>query len=1215
MNHTTTARTRQERQRQDPEINEITWQNCGWSTLLLERKVREDHLYIKAGELALLLALISRANPSGKSWYTREALAEMIRAKSTKTVTRLHQQLQAHGLLKVNQMRGRAGKKNVYILNIDKILNYNTKMAKMSHSMGHGCPVPIKDSHKESNPSPPSPPSLVPPSLPEQERDKKKEKRPARCRNVAEDKKIRPVPLIKRISSEEIVRLEREFPGADLAAAAKWIDQRNGLGETIFPIRALKTHLKICRHLRNDGGPARGRPACHQPAAVQKLATPEEKKLSYQAGKAELAEMRKILSRPRRPRQRGISGQRQRGLEATGMTNLVDDRSEADVLTGRLVPLPPIAKTPSSGARNPMTTHTLTLFLTLTLTLALILAPPQADAQTPTCVKWGWGDWEDAPMYEGGPLVKDSVADLCLHSPPRPTQRRRSVPVAADGSSPCNGTVPASAPRLPVLKTGRNAGWATNPLTMLSGIKDCADTRPRRTLPANPPANPPGHSGDKDVCKFDDGVTNNTQRAGAALLFNKDAHNGSEENKPCILRSLREGRHIHLAWLHPTPADREYQRGYGGIPIPLVPGSRFKHWLGQLSSRNNGKWCHFDEDACRYEHTTFTCDEIKKTVPDPDNPGHTKEVSYSPKRYKTNTPGTTTWEMHKIDKTPACDLKYYQLWSGTHLPLNLCTPAKIVDYDGDGDGCKDEVKPKPECEPADQPCNTPVVPPVTPPVVTPPTPTCDWETGTWRTDPHNSCRQVRDVTPSAACGTNTPTGAKPAASRDDPSAGPSCCAKWKTDFNDPAVPGNPQEGWRMGFDSVANIPACFGNQQVTRQCETDKDFCKKSGNQSVCRKNTPAQKPNPNDWLPALKPDEICKGDKQTQTRKADTHPHFAGVGITCPDETRELEGTKVCAKEDGVCGADPGTARCDAGTEEGFSAGPPKDTWTCKGIDGGKDAMCEVVHGVCAASPTGLNQCDAGNAINEDSVNKTWYCDSTPAGVATARSVDECSFTKNPGTDACGSSCPTSSPPIWTESGNRCCATWTNGNNIGCFSKDATSCAAPVCGTTLKTCSNGLPVPTSTDTWMCISMGPDGKGASVSCSTTAVAGVCGTTVGACTTGIPAAVDTGAGTWTCEGRGGGSDASCPPKGPKGQQCYVDAKTACENHNGNWTGMRCCDSVLIDRLRNAGTPLPSDKICTVRLNSSKTWCNSISGSQWIPIPTDSGGTGTAGMCCQ
>ena len=512
----------------------------------------------------------------------------------------------------------------------------------------------------------------------------------------------------------------------------------------------------------------------------------------------------------------------------------------------------------------------------------------------------------------------------------------------------------------------------------------------------------------------------------------------------------------------------------------MVPGSRFKHWLKQLPIRNNGKWCHFDEDACRYEHTTFTCDEIKKTVPDPDNPGHTKEVSYSPKRYKTNTPGTTTWEMNKIDKAPACDLKYYQLWSGTHLPLNLCTPAKIVDYDGDGDGCKDEVKPKPECEPADQPCNTPVVPPVTPPVVTPPTPTCDWETGTWRTDPHNSCRQVRDVTKSAACGTNTPTGAKPAASRDDPSAGPSCCAKWKTDFNDPAVPGNPQEGWRMGFDSVADIPACFGNQQVTRQCETDKDFCKKSGNQSVCRKNVPAQKPNPNDWLPALKPDEICKGDKQTQTRQGDSHRLLGD----CPDETRELEGTKVCAKEDGVCGVDPDTARCDAGTEEGFSAGTAKDTWTCKGVDGGKDARCEVVHGVCAASPTGANQCDVGNPINKNAVNNkhTWNCDSTPPGVATAQS-GLCDWTGS-GTATCGSTCPTSSPPIWTESGNRCCATWTNGNTIGCFSKDATSCAAPVCGATLKTCSNGLPVPTGIDTWMCISMGPDGKGASVSCST-----------------------------------------------------------------------------------------------------------------------------------
>ena len=83
----------------------------------------------------------------------------------------------------------------------------------------------------------------------------------------------------------------------------------------------------------------------------------------------------------------------------------------------------------------PMSPLSLSALISGALTLALILAPPQADAQTPTCVKWGWGAWEDAPMYEGGPLVKDSVADLCKHSDPRPTQRRRSVPAAPVGPS------------------------------------------------------------------------------------------------------------------------------------------------------------------------------------------------------------------------------------------------------------------------------------------------------------------------------------------------------------------------------------------------------------------------------------------------------------------------------------------------------------------------------------------------------------------------------------------------------------------------------------------------------------------------------------------------------------------------------------------------------------------------------------------------------------
>ena len=47
---------------------------------------------------------------------------------------------------------------------------------------------------------------------------------------------------------------------------------------------------------------------------------------------------------------------------------------------------------------------------------------------------------------------------------------------------------------------------------------------------------------------------------------------------------------------------------------------------------------------------------------------------------------------------------------------------------------------------------------------------------------------------------------------------------------------------------------------------------------------------------------------------------------------------------------------------------------------------------------------------------------------------------------------------------------------------------------------------------------------------TPVVDGVCGAAVGDCDEGDPADVDTNAGTWTCEGTGGGTDTSCPDNG-------------------------------------------------------------------------------------
>ena len=778
----------------------------------------------------------------------------------------------------------------------------------------------------------------------------------------------------------------------------------------------------------------------------------------------------------------------------------------------------------------------------LTLTLALILAPPPADAQTPTCVKWGWGAWEVAPRYEGGPPV--SAANTCIGET-RPTHRRRPIPVAADGSSPCNGTVTVAQP--PVLKTGRNASWSTTGSATVTGTKDCRDTRPKETFSAKA-----ARAGDEDVCKFDDGGQGN-----AALLFNKDAHNGSQENKPCILRSQRHGRLIHLAWLLDNPAGRDYDRGYGGYPINLVSGSRFEHWLGKVKGEGYGDWCHFDEEACRYQHYRFKCTKIMKD--DPDNPG--KKIWTG--RYKSEAKDPV-WKMNKAG---TCPWKYYTTWidpdTGNPFPAALCTPASITDKDG-GDGCKDRVDPTPTCD--NPPCDTPVDDPDT---NTPPPPTkgcASWSPGKWYPGTDEVC-QGKDFTQTRThiCDkAGTPGVAKPA---DDTQAAvgtqdpATCCDVWDTGYNlEPAAPGYPNSGWQMYVNNTDNALAKLNScteLELQRRCKTPHtNFSPKKLTMNGLVKD------NHTDWTPALDPATFCKGEKKTQTRnwKPDAIAYYK---CNAP-ETRELEGTKVCAKEDGVCGAAPNHAKpvsglCDAGTMENYNDKvATKITWDCKGVDGGKDSpQCEtpVTRGVCAASPSKVGDCDVGNAIGEDSVNKIWYCEGTPAGVDEAKS-GECSLTGQP-VSACGSTCPTSSPPIWTESGNRCCATWTNGNTIGCFSKDATSCAAPVCGTTLKTCSNGLPVPSaSIDTWMCISMGPDGKGASVSCSTTAQC-------------------PGIGVNNQFGEQGGKCYYEYISGYSGSNCVDNlTKRVCDAKNGDWRGGAakhgtCCLS--------SGSPIVSKKV--------------------------------------
>ena len=449
--------------------------------------------------------------------------------------------------------------------------------------------------------------------------------------------------------------------------------------------------------------------------------------------------------------------------------------------------------------------------------------------------------------------------------------------------------------------------------------------------------------------------------------------------------------------------------GGAGFPLNLKSETRYNEFIAHLEGRGTGEQCIFDLNGCNL------CIEYEK-----DDDGKDTDVC-------------KTWELQTDDAIPP----------GEDCPSSFYA-GKICAGNGDPDKKKKDVA-------------------------------CDsWHTGSWKPAPDTQCQgtdftQTRDVKMAPlGCDSSkgTPSVHKPAdtqiAQGTQPAA--TCCTDWTTSGYDPAVPGNPQAGWRLGFDSLADIPECFGDMQLVRNCKTNPGISE--------RKNFPAQKPNPHSWLPSLDTDTYCTTETRPQTRKADSH---SVLGICGPDETRDVPGTKVCTRTDGQCGTTTNT--CDAGDPLPGTGG----NWTCKGVAGGADAACPgpgaPVDGICINTATSTPYCAAGTYKKIDDVE--WICEGENGG-----NNESC---ENKGgtdpTNACDT-CPTGGPPNFTDTGTQCCATWHNGNTIGCFPKGVASCTAPVCGVGKNTCDSGLSISTGPDTWACVTMGADGKGAAADCTT-----------------------------------------------------------------------------------------------------------------------------------
>ena len=236
----------------------------------------------------------------------------------------------------------------------------------------------------------------------------------------------------------------------------------------------------------------------------------------------------------------------------------------------------------------------------------------------------------------------------------------------------------------------------------------------------------------------------------------------------------------------------------------------------------------------------------------------------------------------------------------------------------------------------------------------------------------------------------------------------------------------------------------------------------------------------------------------------------------------------------DGVCGEFDNAAQgCDAGMYEHEDG----DTWRCLGINGGTDApRCreEDAVGHCGTVDHPDDGCDQGVYDDFDNGGPDWHC----RGSNDTSELDDdlncapaaCNLVDRTWIASCGQG-QIGCDGYYETTYQHCIVT--NPVDGALYYQDAVGYGVnflaatpsdPVGNVTVEytCCTNcddlGSPI---TDP------GNDCSWPPVTPVTPVVDGVCGTAVGDCDAGNPADVDTVAGTWTCEGTGGGTDASCP----------------------------------------------------------------------------------------
>ena len=213
----------------------------------------------------------------------------------------------------------------------------------------------------------------------------------------------------------------------------------------------------------------------------------------------------------------------------------------------------------------------------------------------------------------------------------------------------------------------------------------------------------------------------------------------------------------------------------------------------------------------------------------------------------------------------------------------------------------------------------------------------------------------------------------------------------------------------------------------------------------------------------------------------------------------------------------------------------PPPERWWCDGRNGGSSDFCREGdsvsprNGSCSGT---INRCSGGNAGSlttireDDQTTYRWTCRGIAGGSnASCEVIHTHTRPCVPATDrengACGSSYLDCTSGVSEQAGARSwiCRGICGGTDDECEVADDTT-ENGACGPTLNNCAQGSYQSVSGPTWNCLGVngGSDATGCAV-----IEHGVCGSPQGACYQGTSSGNTN---PWTCQGANGGADATC-----------------------------------------------------------------------------------------